>query len=202
MTDYSTPWPDVPPSTFDADVPISVALQFKVTSAAWLKGFRFWRGTTDILGPVEAELFRVDGAGVGTAIPATDVTYGLSGVGWQTVLLPTPYLLTVGQDYKGVHHFPTNYTATGGYFTGGLGSAGFVNGPLTVFSAAGSTEGQDTFTAGAAITYPVSTFNGGNFWVDVIVTDSIAPPAPITAFTGGNGDCDCFVCYGACAVTP
>lgn len=173
MPDYSTPWPGGNgPSSFASDVAISLGLQFKVTSQAWLKGFRFWRGTTDITGSIVGRLYQVDGAASGHAVSDTDVSFSLSGTGWQVALLSTPKALTINQDYKATVFFPSNYSATGGYFTGGDGSAGFTNGPLTIPNAASSTDGQDTFVTGASIAYPTSTFNGGNFWVDVIVTDT------------------------------
>lgn len=177
MADFRL-WPATNgPATNDTDVPISCGVEFRVTSGAWAREIRFYRGTTGVTGAVTGQLYTVGGPATGAPVAGTAVTFTLTGTGWQAASISPPVPLTVGQNYKAVVFFPSNYTATGGYWETGPGVGGIVNGLLTAPDTVGATAGQDTFTAGAAITYPTSTFHGGNFWVDVTVTDTGARTA-------------------------
>lgn len=172
MTDYQI-WPSTDgPNTLSTDVPISCGLEFVASSQVYAKGLRFYRGDVGILGPVTGAIFAVDGPSSGSLVPGTDVAFTLSGTGWQSASM-MPVSLVTGQHYKAVIFFPTNYTSTSNYWET---SPDIVNGPLTAPNTANATAGQDTFSTGASLQYPMSTFHGGNFWVDVVVTDTIVPP--------------------------
>jgi len=163
------------PNTLASDVPISLGVEFFVDQPnLYFKGFRFYRGDVGILGLPDARCYKIDGPGVGSAVAGTDAKFeALAGIGWQRKDLALPVGLTQNQHYKGTIFFPTNYTATSGYFVSpGAGFGGIINGPLHIVDSANSQDGQDSFTTGGALIYPTSTFGGGNFWVDVIITDT------------------------------
>lgn len=182
MADYKI-WPATDgPASFDTDVPISCGVEFQVTDAAWAKEIRFFRGTAGITGSVTGQLYTVDGPASGTPVPGTSVSFVLSGTGWQVAEIVPPVELVIGQNYKAVVHFPANYTATGGYWESGAGLGGITNGILSAPDTFTSTDGQCNFTAGGSITYPVSSFHGGNFWIDVTVTDD--PPGDVFVGSG------------------
>ncbi|MFJ5984311.1 DUF4082 domain-containing protein [Lentzea sp. NPDC092896] len=168
MTNYSI-WPATDgPFSSSADDPVNLGIQFSVDSQAWIVGLRYFRGATDV-NPDELRLWRADSPSVGTSLAA--VTPPAAGtLGWQTVLLAEPVELTPSQIYKTVGHFPDHYVASAGYWTSGDGAAGITNGILTAQNNDGSLGGQGTFKYGASA-YPDGTFNGGNYWVDVVVTD-------------------------------
>lgn len=161
------------PGVTTPDSPITLAIQFEVTSGPqWLKGFRFWRATTGTTGPIPARLYEFVSASSGNPVAGTDATFTLSGTGWQEVLLPTLIPLTVGQDYRAALHFPNGYAATSNYFTSGPGAGGITNGPLFAPDVTGVVGGdQGSFHVSAALAYPDNSFSGDNYWVSPLITD-------------------------------
>jgi hypothetical protein len=168
VTDYSI-WTTDGPFTSSADDPVNLGTQFSVSTQAWVIGLRYFRGATNV-NPDELRLWRADSAAAGTSlasvIPPAAVT-----LGWQVVPLGAPVELTPGQIYKSVGHFPDHYVATSGYWTSGDGAAGLTNGILTAQNNDNALGGQGTFKYGAGNQFPDGTFNGGGYWVDVLVTD-------------------------------
>lgn len=182
MTVYSI-WPATngPDTSGDDGSSINVGTEFSVSGQAWVTGLRFYRGTTSV-NPDSLRLYRVDSSSTGTLLgEITSPTP--TGTGWQEFDLPSPVELTPAQAYKVVAHMPTHYTATGGYWSGGPGAGGLVNGILTApdtSTAVGG--GQGTFKYGVAA-FPDGSFGGGNYWVDVLVTD-VDPAGGITVVVG------------------
>lgn len=181
MTDWSI-WPATNgPNTDAGDASdISRGVIFRLSSPGWLKAIRFYRGTTAVgnsagaLAPVGRLYTLVDGL----PVSATDVTFTLTAApGWQVATLPVAKPLAANVSYKAVV-LTGNYTATGGYFASGAGVGGIVNGILTAPDAGGNPSGigpiqQMSFkqpTTG--IEFPSTYFNGGNYWVDVVVSDT------------------------------
>lgn len=148
---------------------INVGTEFFVNVTAWVTGLRWYRGTTSVNAD-NLRLYQVTSSSTGTTL-AEVVSPSAAGVGWQESVI-TPVVLTAGVRYKAVAHMPDHYTATGGYWTGGgPGSGGIVNGFLTAPDTTNADGGgQGTFSYGA-VAFPGGSFNGGNYWVDVIVTD-------------------------------
>lgn len=180
MTDWSI-WPATNgPNTDSGDASdISRGVIFRLSSIGWLKALRFYRGTTNVGLPsapsgglVVGRVFTMDG----NPVAGTDVTFTLSGTGWQTATLATPVQLAANTTYKAVV-LTGNYSATGGYFSTGAGVGGITNGIVTAPDAGGDPSGigpiqQMSFkqpTTG--LEFPNQYFNGGNYWVDVVVAD-------------------------------
>jgi hypothetical protein len=172
VTDYTAFPSATGPGSSATDSSVNLALEFDITSAAWLKGIRFWRADGAQDGAIQCRCWRVTTSSTGTAVSGSDGTYTLSGTGWQDFIYATPIALTIGQRYRAAVLFPSGYSATGGYFgVGGPGAGGITNGPLHVPDAAGGTGGfQGSFSYNAAFSYPDNGGNG-NYWVTPIVTD-------------------------------
>lgn len=184
MTDYRV-WPATNGPNSDAadpSAPVSLGLIFQVSSTCWAKAIHFYRGNTNITGPVKGRIFLVSTT---TVVSGTSVDFVLSGTGWQTATLPAPVQLTANTSYKVTIHSDDNYTATGGYWATGAGVGGIANGPLTAPDAGGTPLGIGSIQQGSfrytsdPDLYPNSYFGGGNYWVDVTVSDvnatTIAP---------------------------
>lgn len=170
MTDYSI-WPATDgPFADNADAAVSLGIQFSVSAQAWVTALRYWRGTANV-NPDDLRLWRADSGITGTSL-ASVVPPAAGTIGWQTVALAAPVELTPGQIYKTAAHFPTHYCSTGAYWTSGPGGAGITNGILTAQSDAGALAGQGTFGYDPSPVFPDGTFGGGNYWVDVVVTDT------------------------------
>lgn len=193
MADYTLLGSLTGPGSNDGDATqINLAMLFKVTSTCWVKALRFWRADTGIGGTPSGQLYTYVDESSGTAVTGTDATFTLSGTGWQQANLAAPVQLTSGQLYKVVVNFPSFYSATGGYFATGAGVGGIVSGPLTAPDAGGTPLGigsvkQGTFATGGALAYPTSYFNGGNYWVDALVTDVDPSSTPLTVTDTATG---------------
>ena len=177
MTDFRI-WPATNGPNADAGdpaAPVSLGLIVQVSSTCWAKAIYFYRGATSITGPVKGRIFEVAGQ---TVVSGTAVDFTLSGTGWQTATLPTAIQLTANTSYKVTIHSDDNYTATGGYWATGAGVGGITNGPLTAPDAGGTPLGLGGIKQGSfgynsnPDVYPDSYFGGGNYWVDLLVTDT------------------------------
>lgn len=164
-------WPatDGPNTSGSDGQAINVGTEFFVSTTAWVTALRWYRGTTSVNAD-NLRLYRVTSSSTGTML-AEVASPSAAGVGWQESSI-TPVQLTSGVRYKVVAHMPDHYTATGGYWTGGgPGGSGIVNGFLTAPDTGNADGGgQGTFLYGV-VAFPGGSFNGGNYWVDVVVTD-------------------------------
>ncbi len=133
-------------------------------------------------------LWQVTGAGTGTYIAGSVVTSGTFVQGWNFIPCATPIPLTSGQEYRAVKTTnkslagSLNYCHTADFFDTGSGSAGSVNGPLTVFAAPGagtnpepSGDGQMVFivpgsTPNATTNYPTSEFQQSWYGLDIQIS--------------------------------
>jgi hypothetical protein len=84
--------------------------------------------------------------------------------GWQTVRLASPVRVTAGATYVVSYHAPYGRSsADGGYFA----SAGRTSGPLTA-PASSTVGGNGVYAYGPAGSFPRSTYNSSNYWVDAV----------------------------------
>lgn len=182
----------------DPGADVNLGHIFQVSTTCWVKAIRFWRGATSINGTQKGRVFTVSSQ---TVLTGTQVDFpALSGTGWQTANLATPVQLAVNTSYKVVVHFTDNYSATGGYWSTGAGVGGRTDGSLTAPDAGGTPLGIGGIKQGSfgyttdPDAYPDSYFGGGNYWVDLVVTD-VDPgsshtgtgTAPITLDASGSG---------------
>lgn len=184
MTDYRIfPATDGPPDSVTDGQPLNLAMEIRTTGQTWVTALHFWRGTTAISGSITGRLWTVDAVDSGTPVPGTDVTFTLSGTGWQTAILATPVELSPDVRHKVVVRYADQFPITGAYWSSGAGSAGIVNGPLQAYGDATAVAGQGTFSTGPDSVYPTLSVNAANYWVDLTVTDT-------DPFAGGPVDLD------------
>ncbi|SHF73951.1 Ig-like domain-containing protein [Geodermatophilus nigrescens] len=160
-------WPDsaVPgtPDSGDA-TPIEVGVRWQSQVAGYVTGIRFYKGVGNT-GTHTGTLWTDDGR------PLASGTFaGETATGWQTLALKTPVAVTAGTTYV-VSYFAPNghYAADAGYFS----AAPTTNEPLTALrdGAAGPNGVYRTDGPG----FPERTFQGANYWVDVVF-QATAPP--------------------------
>lgn len=175
------------PASAVADDPVNLGHIFQVTQTCWAKAILFYRGTTAITGTPKGRIFLVSG---GTVVSGAAVDFpALSGTGWQTATLATPVQLTANTSYKVAVNFPAGYTASGNFWNVGAGVGGISNGPLVAPDAGGAPLGIGSIQQGSyhyssdPDVYPDTYFQGGNYWVDVLVTDT--DPAAAQTITMG-----------------
>lgn len=105
---------------------------------------------------------------------------GAAGSGWIKAAL-AGVTLAPGVNYKAVvlnaagtpavwNDAATNYWNPGGGATGGWGGSGLTAGPLSFPATSGATPGQDSYNAGAVLTYPNTNAGPFDYGVDIEVT--------------------------------
>src|SRR4029077_15270688 len=102
------------------------------------------------VGPHVADLW----SSTGTLL-ATATFSGETSSGWQQVNFSSPVAVTAGTTYVASYHTDGFYSADPNYF----------NTPLT---SGQLTATNGVFAYGASPSFPTSSFNSSNYWVDVI----------------------------------
>ncbi len=147
------------PAIADAGEANSVVLGVKFNSdvAGTVTGIRFYKATANT------------GTHVGTLWSATgtklaEATFTAeTGSGWQSVLFTTPVAITAGTTYVASYLAPNgHYSVTSSAFS----SAGADNPPLHALSNQVSANGVYAYSATS--TFPTSSYNAGNYWVDLL----------------------------------
>jgi len=157
------------PATVDSGdtAAIEVGTKFNTSVNATVTGVKFYKANTNT-GTHTGSLWSSAGQRL-----ATGTFSGESATGWQTLNFATPVQVRSGQPYT------VSYTTTTGHYSV---SAGFFNGkgagivPLTAPATGSVPGGNGVFRYGSG--FPDSSFNGGNYWVDVIVTTDTADNTP------------------------
>lgn len=173
LTAYSLMGGLTGPSTSNSEgSAINLGVEFKVTQPDCLaRAIRFWRGNLDVAGAITGRLWVVTGVGTGVFVAGSDVTFVLSGTGWQEAQLDAPIVLDTAVRYVAVVHFPDRWCSIPGFWSpGGDGADGLTAGPLTAHNNAGAVNGQGPFGLGSITDYPALSGNGGNYLVDVLIS--------------------------------
>ena len=156
--------------------PYTLGMQFTCSETGTLNGI-WWYSIFGALNlPTSIALFQVSGGGSGTLVHSETATWsGAAASGWVLASFSSAPSLTAGQAYKGcvlnTDVAAQNwYSSTSHYWDTGAGAGGITSGPLSAPNNAGGDGGQDCFNASATLAYPATSFNAGNYWVDVKVT--------------------------------
>ena len=150
--DFSAPGT---PDSGDASS-VEVGVTFTPTQNGSITGVRFYKSTANT-GTHVGSLWSSSGT-----LLASGTFSGETATGWQTLTFSTPVAVASGSTYVAGYFAPNgHYSYTGAAFSSGP----IVNGPLT--AVANSTSSNGVFSYGAVTTFPTSTFNAANYWVDV-----------------------------------
>lgn len=156
----------------------TMGVQFTVgSSGCTLTGVYFYSASGAVNLPGTIALWAVSGTSLVHSEAAS--WSGAAGSGWVRAAFASPPSLTSGTNYKasvtrGNGGSGNWYSATSGYWA----TNGASNGTLSAPNNAGATPGQDSFHVGTAATWPDTSGNGSNYWVDPEVT---TPSANFTA---------------------
>jgi Domain of unknown function (DUF4082)/Bacterial Ig domain/Fibronectin type III domain/Lysyl oxidase len=154
------------PATIDSGDPGSVELGVKFQSevAGSVVGVRFYKATGNT-GTHIGSLWSADGTLLASATFA-----GETASGWQQVSFSKPVQITANTAYVAAYLAPEgHYSDT----ASGFESTGVSNPPLSALANDISPDGVYTYSSGQ--TFPTSTFNATNYWVDV----EFEPPATV-----------------------
>jgi hypothetical protein len=146
------------PSTIDSGDPSGTELGVKFTPNAngTITGVRFYKASTNV-GTHVGSLWSTTGT-----LLASGTFSNETASGWQTLTFASPVTVTAGATYVAAYLAPSGHYS---YTAQGFGTGGVTNGPLT--AVANGTSANGVFTYSGTSTFPSSTFNAANYWVDV-----------------------------------
>ncbi|MEU8203442.1 DUF4082 domain-containing protein [Streptosporangium sp. NPDC049046] len=143
---------------------VTLGVKFRAATSGTVTGIRFYKGPQNT-GTHIGSLWTSGG----TLLASATFT-GETATGWQEVSFSTPVAVTANTTYIASYYAPVGrYATTRPYFV-----SAYVNGPLTAL-ADGASGGNGVYTYGAGNTFPTSTYQATNYWVDVVFipTDSL-----------------------------
>jgi len=165
----------------------TLGVEFILSPACTVNNIWFYSpaGVTQL--PTEIGVYQVAGTSL-VLSNASPSWSGAAGSGWISAALSGS--LSASTKYKAVvlngAGSPAVWNgALANYYTTGPGASGLTAGPMTVYSnAAADSPGQQSYNAGAVITYPNTNAGPYSYGLDIEVTpqSAPAPPAPQVAF--------------------
>ena len=142
--------------------PVEVGLKFFADEDGHITAVRFYKGAGND-GAHVAHLWSIDGTLLGTATPAVEST-----TGWQQANFAEPIEVRAGQVYVASYHAPAgHYSADSRAFDTTGVDRGVLHAPRRA-----QVGGNGVFRYGAP-GFPANTWNGANYWVDVVY---VRPP--------------------------
>ena len=158
-----TIWPSsaTPTVVSDSDATgIELGVKFRSDVNGFITGIRFYKGSTNT-GTHVANLWTLGGQQLATA-----TFTGETASGWQQVSFPAPVAITANTVYIASYFAPNGrYSVDSPYFA----SSGQDRPPLHALQD-GVSGGNGVYTYSSTSTFPSSTFQSSNYWVDVVFT--------------------------------
>jgi len=138
---------------------VELGVKFRSDVAGTVTGVRFYKGTTTT-GTHTGTLWSSTGTRLATATFS-----GETKSGWQQVTFAAPVAITANTIYVVSYHTSVgNYAYTAAYFS----SKGADNAPLHAPATGAVSGGNGVYRYSTATSFPTSTFNANNYWVDVV----------------------------------
>ncbi|MBH8563571.1 DUF4082 domain-containing protein [Nostoc sp. CENA67] len=167
------------PSDSDTSA-VEVGVKFRSDKDGKITGIRFYKGSSNT-GTHVGTLWSSTGTQLATATFNNETTSG-----WQQVDFSSPVAITANTVYVASYHTNVGrYASDDGYFA----SAGVDNAPLHALRN-GDSGGNGVYSYSSTSTFPTSTFQSTNYWVDVVFTTSTTPdttPPTVSVTTPSNG---------------
>ncbi|HXY38235.1 MAG TPA: DUF4082 domain-containing protein, partial [Vicinamibacteria bacterium] len=133
-----------------------VGVKFTASTSGQITGIRFYKASTNT-GTHVGSLWTTSGTLLAQATFTNETASG-----WQTVLFSSPVSITAGTTYvAGYLDIDGHYSVTEQGFASAV-----TNGPLTAL--ANSTSANGVYAYATTPTFPTSTYNAENYWVDVL----------------------------------
>ena len=148
---------------------VELGVKFRASAAATVTGAKFFKGTGNT-GTHTASLWSSDGTRLATA-----TFTGETATGWQTVAFSQPVNITAGTTYVVSYYAPNgHYAYDSGYF-----AAAHTNADNNLTALADGTDGGNGVYSYGTSSFPTSSWQSSNYWVDVIATvGDVTPPTP------------------------
>ncbi|MBD3781902.1 MAG: DUF4082 domain-containing protein [Micrococcales bacterium] len=174
-----TIWPSstVPanPSIADSSA-VEVGLKFRSDQDGFVTGVKFYKGSGNT-GTHTGSLWSSTGQRLATGTFTNETASG-----WQTLTFSSPVAVSAGTTYIASYYAPNgHYAGDTSYFV----TKGVELSPLTALQ--NGVDGGNGVYNGGSSAFPQSTYNGTNYWVDVVFTGSTQPAVSATVPAAGAG---------------
>jgi hypothetical protein len=173
-------WPPntVPPHpSINDSGAVEVGVKFTSDFSGFISGIRFYKGTGNT-GTHIGNLWTLGGTRLGTA-----TFTGETATGWQQVNFATPVAISANTVYVASYYAPNGHYAGENNF---FASAG-VDAPPIHLLRNGVSGGNGVYSYGSTSTFPSSTYQASNYWVDVVFTTVDTTPPTVTSTSPANG---------------
>lgn len=170
-----TIWTGRPSFVTDFDKPVELGVKFVSSQNGFIRGIRFY-SPNSVSGSYTGNLWNSNGTLLAT-VQFSNVTRN----GWQEALFSKPVAITSGTTY-----IASYYTSAGIYAAtvGGLNNA-VSNGKSLTALGKSTNGGNGVYKYGSG--FPTSSYQGSNYWVDVLFTTTNASVFSFTSITDKNG---------------
>jgi len=138
--------------------PVELGVKFQTAAAGQVIGVRFYKGPQNT-GTHAANLWSATGTLIATAVFTNETASG-----WQQVNFSSPMTVTPDMTYVVSYHTNGFYSADANYF-----ATAHTSRPLTA-PASRASGGDGVYAYGSSSSFPTSTYNANNYWVDVVFT--------------------------------
>jgi hypothetical protein len=137
---------------------VTLGVKFQTTRGGTITGLRFYKGATNT-GSHTGSLWTGTGQLLASAVFTNETASG-----WQQVNFTTPVPIDANTTYIAGYHTPAGfYSINRPYF-----GQRYVNRSL-IAPASSTVTGNGVYTYGATSTFPTSTYQSTNYWVDIIL---------------------------------
>ncbi len=171
------------PTVANDNNPTELGMQFMPQANGYITGVRFYKDAsmTDIH---TGNLWNASGS-----LLASGIFSGETSTGWQDLTFASPVPVTANTLYTASYYTASGkYIASSNYFTSAL-----TNYPLMAPASGNVTRGNGVFATGGD-SFPNSSYNASNYWVDVTFRQTIDGSAPqVTNTSPVNGATGVFV---------
>jgi Domain of unknown function (DUF4082)/Bacterial Ig-like domain/Bacterial Ig domain len=142
---------------------VEVGVKFRAEVNGYISGIRFYKGSQNT-GTHIGSLWSSTGQQLGQATFS-----GETATGWQQVNFANPIAVTANSVYVASYHTNVGrYSINEQYFA----NSGFNSSPLYALRN-GESGGNGVYSYNANPTFPTSSYNSSNYWVDVVFTTTI-----------------------------
>jgi hypothetical protein len=140
---------------------VNLGVKFTTDENGWITGIRFYKGSNNT-GTHVGSLWTASGTLLGQVTFTNE-----SATGWQQANFSSPIAVTAGTVYVASYFAPNGgYADNSGYFT----NSSVINLPLDAPQSSAVSGGNGVYSYGSSPGVPTSTYNGSNYWVDVVFT--------------------------------
>jgi len=144
-------------------------VEFTSSSNGQITGIRFYKSSANT-GTHVGNLWSSTGTLLATATFSNETASG-----WQQVNFSSPVSITAGTVYVASYHTTVGHFSADQEF---FATAGVSNPPLEAL-ANGVSGGDGVYTYGSTSSFPSTTYNSTNYWVDLVF--ALAPQVPLTS---------------------